>query len=336
MSSPKKNRQRAYFFASIIIPSYNQAESLNKLLLELSQIVDKNWEVIVVDDGSVDQTRLIINNFQSTTLNLRYLRQEHLGPASARNLGAKKAKGEYLIFFDVDVLPHKKSLFFLKKYLIKHPEIYVVSGMWSKTQKSKSFFSQYKALRDWCFFFHESRKKGLYYFTPRVAAIKRSLFLKIGGFNTKFNKPDLESLEFSYRVEKLSPIGFFPSFLVDHPFEGISTQVSNYFKRTGFFLELLLKHRHFPKVVSTPKEAIAVMLAFLTLLFFILSIIFPPSLIFFLILLLIYIGTNFRFLKFFYQQRGVLFTIKAFFFNFFLHLVIVAGGLFFFLKQIRI
>lgn len=94
-------------FGSIIIPTYNKWRRLELTLLTLEkQDCDLNkFEVIVVDDGSADQTNQVAIRFsEKTRLNFTYVRQENKGRAAARNLGVKNAKGDIILFLDDDRL----------------------------------------------------------------------------------------------------------------------------------------------------------------------------------------------------------------------------------------
>jgi glycosyltransferase involved in cell wall biosynthesis len=89
---------------SVIIPAYNASATIGRALEALSrQNYSQAFEVIVVDDGSGDNTADIVNSFTS----VRFVRQENAGPASARNHGAKLARGEFLAFTDSDCIPHE-------------------------------------------------------------------------------------------------------------------------------------------------------------------------------------------------------------------------------------
>lgn len=90
------------FCVSVIVPFYN-AESHIKTCLDvlLKQNFTKPFEIIMVDDASNDNSRNIIKAYDFPGLQL-YSLTENLGPATARNLGLKKAKGEYVFFLDVD------------------------------------------------------------------------------------------------------------------------------------------------------------------------------------------------------------------------------------------
>ncbi len=88
---------------SVIIPVYNEETGIADCLQSLKDQTCKDKEIIVVDDGSTDKTLSIIENLKLKIENLRLLRQKHLGPGPARNLGAKHAKGEILVFVDADM-----------------------------------------------------------------------------------------------------------------------------------------------------------------------------------------------------------------------------------------
>jgi glycosyltransferase involved in cell wall biosynthesis len=87
---------------SVIIPTYNQSKDLNRCLLSLVDQTFKNFEVIICDDGSYDDTKQIVRQFHSK-LEIKYLYNANFGgPAHPRNCGIKAAKGEYIAFLDSD------------------------------------------------------------------------------------------------------------------------------------------------------------------------------------------------------------------------------------------
>lgn len=98
---------------SVIIPTYNRAKSLG-LCLEhlLKQTIEMGrYEIIVVDDGSSDDTAQVIKKYQNhNRLEIKYLRQNNRGPAAARNKGAGNACAEILFFIDDDCLAQKETL----------------------------------------------------------------------------------------------------------------------------------------------------------------------------------------------------------------------------------
>ncbi len=90
---------------SIIIPIYNEEKSIEDCLQSLSEQTYKDLEIIIVDDGSSDNSKVKIQNskLQFNIQKLVLLEQKHLGPGVARNLGTSKARGDILVFVDADM-----------------------------------------------------------------------------------------------------------------------------------------------------------------------------------------------------------------------------------------
>ena len=86
---------------SIILPVYNSAEFVEEALESIRQQTYRDYEVVVVDDGSQDQTGEIVKRYKDR---FRYLFQEHGGPAKARNRGIRESTGKYIAFLDSDDL----------------------------------------------------------------------------------------------------------------------------------------------------------------------------------------------------------------------------------------
>tara|TARA_B100000315_G_C14545819_1_gene573171 strand:- start:387 stop:1244 length:858 start_codon:yes stop_codon:yes gene_type:complete len=94
------------FNASIIVATYNRANSLNKVLEAMqNQDFSGTYEIIVVDDGSIDNTPTVASRYP-----VRFLSQEHKGPAAARNLGIKKSQYPIIVVMDDDCLPEQQWL----------------------------------------------------------------------------------------------------------------------------------------------------------------------------------------------------------------------------------
>ncbi len=94
---------------SVIVPVYNEERYIERCLESIGNQTRRPEEVIVVDDGSKDNSKFKI---QSAKLRYKFifLEQEHQGPAAARNLGASKASGEILVFLDADMVYDKDFL----------------------------------------------------------------------------------------------------------------------------------------------------------------------------------------------------------------------------------
>ncbi|MCS7063994.1 MAG: glycosyltransferase family 2 protein, partial [Methylacidiphilales bacterium] len=92
---------------SVIIPTYNRAPLLKQTLDSVLNQSFLDYEIIIVDDGSTDDTWQYL---QSLRVKVTYYRQDNKGPAAARNLGAQHASGDYLAFLDSDDLWHPDTL----------------------------------------------------------------------------------------------------------------------------------------------------------------------------------------------------------------------------------
>src|SRR5438105_13937181 len=90
---------------SIILPTYNRAKFLPQALASIRAQQFTDWELIVVDDGSTDDTAAVVRGLATDiTQPVRYVRQENQGPYAARNTGLDHAAGELVAFFDSDDL----------------------------------------------------------------------------------------------------------------------------------------------------------------------------------------------------------------------------------------
>lgn len=95
---------------SIIIPCYNQDKYLAETLQSVSGQTYSNWECIIVDDGSLDDSSKIVENFAAEDPRFIYVYKKNGGVSSARNLGIEKAKGDFIQFLDSDDLLDSRKI----------------------------------------------------------------------------------------------------------------------------------------------------------------------------------------------------------------------------------
>lgn len=120
---------------SIIIPVYNQGGKINKCLKSILAQSIKDFEVIIVNDGSTDSSQKVAEKarvgFEKQGLNYKVLRQENQGAPTARNAGFQEAKGKYLLFCDSDIVLKPDCLKMMLENLEAHPEAsYVYSSFY--------------------------------------------------------------------------------------------------------------------------------------------------------------------------------------------------------------
>jgi glycosyltransferase involved in cell wall biosynthesis len=114
---------------SVIIPTYNYAHTLERALYSVVTQLDENCELIIIDDGSTDNTRFLVEGWLKKLPNqFRFFQKENGGAASARNFGVSKSNGLYLVFLDADDLMADGALEALKAQIIKYPKAEFIIG----------------------------------------------------------------------------------------------------------------------------------------------------------------------------------------------------------------
>lgn len=105
---------------SIIIPVYNSEKYLEAALESVKKQSYTEFEVLLIDDGSIDHSPQICDRYANEDDRFRVIHQENRGPSAARNRGIEEAKGEYITFFDNDDLLHQKFLEILHRLCIDY------------------------------------------------------------------------------------------------------------------------------------------------------------------------------------------------------------------------
>lgn len=113
---------------SVIVPCYNYSRFLPDVFCSLISQSYKEWECIVVDDGSVDDTRQITEFWSKSDSRIRYLFQEHQGLSAARNTGLREARGSLLQFLDADDLLESEKFKVQTQFLAENPATDLVYG----------------------------------------------------------------------------------------------------------------------------------------------------------------------------------------------------------------
>ncbi|OGG14390.1 hypothetical protein A2875_03485 [Candidatus Gottesmanbacteria bacterium RIFCSPHIGHO2_01_FULL_46_14] len=327
-------------YLSIIIPYHNSSETIERLLLSITRSKNApSYEIIVVDDGSTVSFRPPSRNPSGSRvkpgMTIRTIRlQRNMGPAVARNRGVEKAKGEFVVFLDSDVELFADTLANIGRIYQDDPDIVALTGVWVKEQKSHAFFPNFKALRDWSYWINERDKSGYYFlFSTRIASIKRSVFLRLGGFDETYPAPLVEDIELTYRIARRYAVIFAPSVRVRHEFESFWPIAKKYFLRAYYWTKLYQRRKKFDPVATTLQEAITTISGVGVVLFFFMipisqirqiSLIGQIGLICFL---LVHVFLIRKFLVFLYREKGMVFAIKGFFVGLVLYCFIFAGAL---------
>lgn len=108
-------------YFSVIIPIYNVIGFIRRGIDCLERQTFRDFEVIMVDDGSTDGSSELLDEIEKTHSYVRVYHQGNAGSGPARNLGIEKARGEYLMFFDIDDIIHADALSIIERYLKRQP-----------------------------------------------------------------------------------------------------------------------------------------------------------------------------------------------------------------------
>ncbi|HXC69426.1 MAG TPA: glycosyltransferase family A protein [Pyrinomonadaceae bacterium] len=113
---------------SVIVPAHNYGHFIGATLDSLAAQTFTNWECIVVDDGSTDNTSEVVQAYAQKDARVRYVRQENLKQAAARNNGIQHSNGKYFQFLDADDRVERRKLESQVAYLDRYPKIDIVYG----------------------------------------------------------------------------------------------------------------------------------------------------------------------------------------------------------------
>jgi len=303
---------------SIIIPAYNSEKTIGKTIESLlkQNYSKKNYEIIIVDDGSSDNTQDTILKFKQ----VRLIKQNHKGPATARNLGATNAKGAILLFTDADCVLDKNWI----KEMVKpftNPEIIGVSGTY-KTLNNDNFMARFIGYEIEERHERMKRQKFIDFIGTFSAAYRKKIFLKFGGFDTRFKTSSGEDPELSYRIDKAGlKMVFQPKAIVFHPHPNSLWKYLKQKYKRAVWRNLMYWGKHKEKIMSdsyTSKSMFLqiflsglVFLIFLSLIILKFSITFS-SLLFFVSLFTLTIIFNIKFLTFLLRKEKTIAFLSPF------------------------
>jgi GT2 family glycosyltransferase len=168
-------------------------------------------DFIVVDDGSGDDSAALAERHGARVLRVEQAR----GPAAARNLAARSTHCNVLVLIDADVCVHPDTIGKLAAHLEENPTCEAVFGSYDDSPFHPSFISQYKNLLH--YFTHQHGNRQASTFWAGCGAIRRDIFLRLGGFDESYARPSVEDIELGYRLRiQGGRIALNPSILAQH------------------------------------------------------------------------------------------------------------------------
>ncbi|MBE9178315.1 glycosyltransferase family 2 protein [Oculatella sp. LEGE 06141] len=181
---------------SIVIPVRNGGENFRQCLASVADFVPAATEVIIVVDGGTDDSWRWAEQSGAKVIKLSATG----GPARARNIGAQSANGDILFFMDADVTLHPDTLSQIALVFRHQPELAALIGSYDDSPGADNFLSQYKNL--FHHYTHQTASQEASTFWGACGAIRRDVFLSIGGFDEAYQYPSIEDIELGYRLKK--------------------------------------------------------------------------------------------------------------------------------------
>jgi GT2 family glycosyltransferase len=182
---------------SVIIPVHNGGDDLHRCLSALAASTRLPDEVIVVDDASTDGSGDLARRRGARVV---CLDGSPHGPAFARNRGAETAQGDILVFCDADVTVHPDTLARVERYLVEHPEIAALFGSYDDAPPARGLVTRYKNLLH--HYVHQHGRREAFTFWAGCGAIRREVFVTLGGFDEGYTRPAIEDIELGARLRR--------------------------------------------------------------------------------------------------------------------------------------
>jgi glycosyltransferase involved in cell wall biosynthesis len=180
---------------SVIVPACNSRLHLPRCLDALARSEYLQFEVIVVDDCSTDDTANIGERYGARCLHT----PQRMGPAGARNLGAQAAGGEILLFVDADVVVPPGTLRLVAEDFVGDPELAAAFGSYDDQPAWQSFISQYKNLMH--HYVHQTSSELATTFWAGCGAMRKAVFEEFRGFDAEtYFTPSIEDIALGLKL----------------------------------------------------------------------------------------------------------------------------------------
>ncbi len=187
---------------SVVVPVRNGGRDLKRCLQRLRDSNMSDFELIVVDDGSTDESAAHALSAGATVIRIPTPR----GPAAARNLGAQAARSSLIFFLDADVAVHSQTLGRALARFDADPGLTALFGSYDDQPAAPGFVSQYRNLLH--HFVHQQGDfrddvRPAHTFWTGCGTIRRDVFLEYGGFDPRlYPRPAIEDIELGYRLTR--------------------------------------------------------------------------------------------------------------------------------------
>jgi len=296
---------------SVVVPAHRAGEPLRQCLASLARTSPSRDEIIVVADGPAEGVGRLAEEF-----GFRLIRNPVAGgPARARNIGAREARGDLLFFVDSDVAIAPDTIARVKDEFVRDPGLSAVFGSYDDGPAAANFLSQYRNL--FHHYVHQTSSEDASTFWGACGVVRREVFAGLGGFNEAYRRPCIEDIEFGYRMKRAGHrIRLVKTLQCKHlkRWNALSLLKSDIFDRALPWTELILRDRSLINDLNlkhSNRLSTVLVFAFVVLLFLFAVFLRPAILWAAAALFAASFALNFRLYRFLFHRRGFWFMMMA-------------------------
>ena len=287
---------------SVVIPNYNYAKTLPKCLDALVEQSYPSIEIIMVDDGSTDNSVEIASRYPC-----KIIRTKNNGVSAARNTGVAHAKGDIIFFLDSDVALFKDAIENAVQEFQKDPSLGSVCGIYAKEALfNDSLVEEYRTLQGYYWRISSESYVTAGFFS--LGAVKKSVFNELGGFYENLNNS--EDIEFGHRLNQKYKLLLTRRVMGYHDDEHELRQLARKMhERARQRVPFYFHRKKFTKGFETPLRGIGMLFVGISTLLLPLSLFIPEALLLFLGCLVLFIATDLGQYTFVLKEKGLGFTL---------------------------
>ena len=195
MSHIEPQSDRDMPMVSVVVPVYNGGVGFEQCLNHIRSSTYQNYELIVVDNGSTDDSVSIAQKYGDLILHC----PGPSGPGAVRNMGVMRAQGEILLFIDADVVIRVDTLEKIVAGFQAHADVAAIFGSYDDKPPALNFLSQYKNLLH--HFVHQEGNPEASTFWAGCGGVRKHVFQAVKGFDQdRYPFPSIEDIELGYRL----------------------------------------------------------------------------------------------------------------------------------------
>jgi len=297
-------------FISVVVPVYNNAAFIGKCIEGIRASRYDNYEIIIVDDASSDNTVEIVEKFDVNLIKLKKRESANY----CRNIGADEAKGDILLFMDSDVVVEPETLGEVAK-IFSEGKLDAIVGVYSVSDDYENLISRYKNL--WIRYSYIISDASVDWIFGAISAIKKNVFLQVKGFNRDLHSQNgTDDLELGKRLASENY-----AIEINEKIEGkhlrhftLGALLKNDFRRSRWFVALAKDFNGIKNSLKEgfvniyPKFILSTALSIPMLLLLVGSLFYCAAAAAFLGLFLVFLFLNFPFVKYFSKHYGAIYT----------------------------